>query len=171
MNEPERIVLKPPDHACERCGYSKPRKVLVQLSELLLCEACLERVEQQQAWSFLPRPIGCDMDMRHDNSLLSNPAYQARITEEETTLRWLITRQPRSRELSYYLIFLLTVNERYPSAIEECRRVLETYPGDIIADMWRELIHLRWRRSPRRRVSGNQLRRDRRWRRILRHAN
>jgi len=51
------------------------------------------------------------MDMRYDNSLRSNPAYQARIAKEETKLRWLIPRQPRSRELSYYLIFLLTANE------------------------------------------------------------
>lgn len=58
------------------------------------------------------------MDMRYDYSLRSTPSYQARIAEEETTLRWLMTRQPRCRELSYYLIFLLTANERYASAIE-----------------------------------------------------
>lgn len=115
-------------------------------------------------------PKGPDMDMRHDNSLRSNPAYQARIAEEETKLRWLITRQPSSRELSYYLIFLLAANERYASAIDECRRVLETYPGDVIAHMWRELIHLRWRRSPRRFISSRQFDRDRRWRRIPRHV-
>jgi len=110
------------------------------------------------------------MDMRLDNSLRSNPAYQARLAEEETKLRWLITRQPRSRELSYYLIFLLTANERYARAIEECRRVLETYPGDVIAHMWRELIHLRWRRPPGRLISSRQFDRDRRRRRIPRHA-
>ena len=111
------------------------------------------------------------MDMRHDNSLRPNPAYQARIAEEETKLRWLITRQPRSRELSYYLIFLLSANERYASAIEECRRVLDIYPGDVIARMWRELIHLRWRRSLRRLISRRHFNRDRRWRRIPRHAS
>lgn len=111
------------------------------------------------------------MDMRHDNSLRSNPAYQTRIAEEEAKLRWLITRQPKSRELAYYLIFLLSANERYASAIEECRRVLKTYPGDVIAHMWRELIYLRWRRAPRRRVSDSRLSRDRRWRRILRHSS
>lgn len=111
------------------------------------------------------------MDMRHDNSLRSNPAYQARIAEEETKLRWLITRQPRSRELSYYLIFLLTANERYARAFEECRRVLEAYPGDVVARMWRELIHLRWRRSLRRLISRRHFNRDRRWCRIPRHAD
>lgn len=115
-------------------------------------------------------PIGPDMDMRHDNSLRLNPAYQVRIAEEEAKLRWLITRQPRSRELSYYLIFLLAANERYASAIEECRRILETYPDDVIAHMWRELIHLRWRRSPRRLISSRQFDRDRRWRRIPRYT-
>ncbi len=88
------------------------------------------------------------MDMRHDNSLRSNPVYQARIAEEETKLRWLITRQPRSRELSYYLIFLLTANERYASAIEECRRVLDI----------------------RRLLSSRHFDRDRRGHRITRHA-
>jgi hypothetical protein len=110
------------------------------------------------------------MDMRHDNSLRSYPAYQARIAEEETKLRWIIARQPRSRELSYYLIFLLTANERYASAIQECGRILETYPGDVIAHMWRELIHLRWRRSQRRLTSSRRFDRDQRWRRIPRHA-
>jgi predicted Zn-dependent protease len=96
------------------------------------------------------------MEMRHDNPLQLKPTYEARIAEEEAKLRWLMARQPGSRELAYYLIFLLTANERYASAIEECRRVLETYPGDIIAHMWRELIYLRWRRAPRRRVSDCQ---------------
>jgi predicted Zn-dependent protease len=97
------------------------------------------------------------MDLRPDNSPQSNPVYQDRIAEEEAKLRWLMTRQPGSRELAYYLIFLLTANERYASAIEECRRVLKTYPGDIIVHMWRELIYLRWRGAPRRRVSDCQL--------------
>ena len=110
------------------------------------------------------------MDMRHDNPLWSNPVYQARIAEEETKLRWLITRQPRSRELAYYLIFLLTANERYASAIEACRRVLDTYPGDVIAHMWSELIQLRWRRSLRRLLSNRHFDRDRRRHRITRHA-
>jgi hypothetical protein len=115
-------------------------------------------------------PIGPDMDMRHDNSLRSNPAYQARIAEEETKLRWIIARQPRSRKLSYYLIFLLTANERYANAIQECGRILETYPGDVIAHMWRELIHLRWRPSQRRLTSSRRFDRDQRWPRIPRHA-
>ena len=111
------------------------------------------------------------MDVRHDNSLQSNPAYQARIAEEEEKLRWLISRNPRSRELSYYLIFLLTANERYASAIVECRRVLEAYPVDVIAHLWRELIDLRWRRSPRRRLSGSRVSRDRHCRQIPRHTD
>lgn len=53
MNEPERIDLEPPDNACERCGHPKRRMVFDQLSELLLCETCLERVQQQQGLSLL----------------------------------------------------------------------------------------------------------------------
>ncbi len=110
------------------------------------------------------------MGMRQDNVPQFNPAYEARIAEEETKLRWLIARHPRSRELSYYLIFLLTANELYASAIQECGRILETYPGDVIAQMWRELIHLRWHRCQRRLTSSRRFNRDQRWRRIPRHA-
>ena len=53
MSDPERIDLEPPDHLCEQCGYSKPRLVFDQLSMLLLCEQCLERVQRLQAWSLL----------------------------------------------------------------------------------------------------------------------
>ena len=35
MSDRERIDLEPPDHLCERCGYSKPRLVFDQLSLLL----------------------------------------------------------------------------------------------------------------------------------------
>lgn len=82
------------------------------------------------------------MDMSHDNSLRSNLVYQGRIAEEEAKLRWLITRQPGSRELVYYLIFLLAANGQYTQALVECRRVLEAHPEDVVARMWRDLIHL-----------------------------
>lgn len=70
-------------------------------------------------------------------------AYQARIAEEEIKLRWLMTRHPGSRELAYYLIFLLTANEQYTSAIEECGRVLKSHPDDVIAHLWIELAQMR----------------------------
>jgi hypothetical protein len=116
-------------------------------------------------------PIGPDMDMRHDNSLRLNPVYQVRIAEEEAKLRWLITRQPRSRELSYYLIFLLAATRQYTKALVECRRVLEAHPGDVVAHLWKELIHLRWHYFPRRRTSSRRFNRHHRWRRIPRHAS
>ena len=53
MSDRDRTDLKPPDHLCERCGYSKPRLVFDQLSLLLLCEQFLERVLRLQAWSLL----------------------------------------------------------------------------------------------------------------------
>jgi hypothetical protein len=53
MSELERIDVEPPDHLCERCGHSKPRLFFDQLSLLLLCEPCLERVQRLQAWSLL----------------------------------------------------------------------------------------------------------------------
>ncbi|TKB62219.1 MAG: hypothetical protein E8D49_00440 [Nitrospira sp.] len=91
-----------------------------------------------------------------------NPSYESRIAEEEATLRWLIARQPRSRELSYYLLFLLAANGKDEQAIEECLQILKRYPDDQIAHMWRETIRLRWHRTARRQVSARQITRNRR---------
>jgi hypothetical protein len=87
--------------------------------------------------------------MRQDNVLQFNPAYEAWIAEEETKPRWLIARHPGSRELAYYLIFLFLGNEQYSKSLVECRRVLEDYPWDVVARMWKEVIHLRWYRFSR----------------------
>ena len=95
-----------------------------------------------------------------------NPSYESRIAEEETTLRWLIARQPRSLKLSYYLLFLLAANGKDEQVIEECLRILKRWPDDQIAHMWRETIHLRWHRSARRQVSARQITRNRRWHRL-----
>lgn len=112
------------------------------------------------------------MDLRYDHVLHSKPAYEARIAEEETKLRWLIARQPGNRELAYYLIFLLVANERYMKALVECRQVLEAYPGDVVAHLWKELIHLRWRYYPRRRTPSRQCsNRHHRWCCNPRHAS
>lgn len=53
MSEPERIEVEPLDNRCERCGHPRSRLVFDQLSELVLCESCLEHVQRQQAWSLL----------------------------------------------------------------------------------------------------------------------
>lgn len=53
-----------------------------------------------------------------------NPSYESRLAEEEATLRWLIARQPRSLELSHYLLFLLAANGRDEQVIEKCLRIL-----------------------------------------------
>lgn len=84
------------------------------------------------------------MDLRQDHGSNFTPAYEARLAEEETKLRWPIARHPGNRELAYYLIFLLAANGRYAQALMECHLVLECYPGDIVGEMWRELIHIRW---------------------------
>jgi hypothetical protein len=60
------------------------------------------------------------------------------MNDEEAKLRWLMSRQPRSVELAYYLIFLLAANARYDKALEECRRVLESRPDDLVARVWSE---------------------------------
>ena len=97
--------------------------------------------------------------MKHNEAPHFKPAYEARITEEETKLRWLISRHPESRELAYYLIFLLTANQRYVKALAACRQVLDVHPDDVVANMWRRLIHVKWREILRARVLPRQLNR------------
>ena len=106
------------------------------------------------------------MDRGHTHFPQFNPSYESRIAEEEATLRWLIARQPRSLELSYYLLFLLAANGRDEQAMEECLKILKRCPDDQIACMWREAIRLRWYRSARRRVSTRRVARNRRWHRL-----
>jgi hypothetical protein len=98
------------------------------------------------------------MALRHDQVFRLTPAYEARIAEEETKLRWLLARHRGNRDLAYYLIFLLAATGRYANALVECRRILERHPGDMVAEMWRGLILIRWHRSPPR----SALRRSRR---------
>jgi|GEM_PF-4006927 hypothetical protein len=90
--------------------------------------------------------------------------YQIHIADEETKLRWLITRQPGSVELRYYLLFLLVANRRYIQAIGECERILEHRSDDVIARAWmaalrRRLVLEQVRRAIRRRRKrrGNRL--------------
>ena len=53
MEGAEAIELEPPDNPCERCSHPKPRLQFDQLSQLLLCEACLDWMQQRQAWELL----------------------------------------------------------------------------------------------------------------------
>lgn len=99
--------------------------------------------------------------------------YKAQITDEETKLRWLITRQPSSVELRYYLLFLLVANERYVKASKECEQILENHPDDFIAQVWmgvlrRQQIVAHVRPSLRRR---HQTVRSRVWGHVCRHSD
>lgn len=49
----KRSDLEDEDNPCEQCGHPKPRLLFDQLSQLLLCEACLDRMQQRQAWELL----------------------------------------------------------------------------------------------------------------------
>ena len=106
------------------------------------------------------------MDRGHRHFPQFNPSYESRIAEEEATLRWLIARQPRSLELSYYLLFLFAANGKDEEAIEGCLRILKKCPDDQIAHRWRETIRLRWHRSARRQASAGQVMRNQRWQRL-----
>ncbi|MEW6246886.1 MAG: hypothetical protein AB1555_09270 [Nitrospirota bacterium] len=98
--------------------------------------------------------------------------YQIQIADEETKLRWLISRQPGSLELRYYLLFLLVANRRYMQAAKECARILERHSDDVIARIWmaalgRRLLLAQVRRAIRRRRKrrGNRL-----WRHVCRYS-
>jgi hypothetical protein len=129
----------------------------------------LECVKRHQARSLLcgGKKLG---NMSYDHFPQFNPTYKARIAEEEDKLRWLVARHPSNRELSYYLIFLLAANEQYAKAIEECRRVLQIHPNDMVARMWTELIRIRWQHPVCRRVSRCTSDRARGWRRFPHRA-
>lgn len=105
------------------------------------------------------------MDLRHPWVTPFAPAYAARIAEEETKLRWLVSRHPGNRELAYYLIFLLAANRQDVKALVECRRVLRCHPGDVVAEMWKELIFIRWHCCPPRSTSGRLRWKRHRWQR------
>ncbi|HXF93916.1 MAG TPA: hypothetical protein VNK46_14280 [Nitrospiraceae bacterium] len=62
--------------------------------------------------------------------------YQMHLADEEAKLRWLITRQPGSVELRYYLLFLLVANRCHIQAAKECERILAHRPDDVIAGAW-----------------------------------
>jgi|CXWL01.1.fsa_nt_gi hypothetical protein len=85
------------------------------------------------------------------------------IAEEEATLRWLIAHQPRSLELSYYLLFLLAANGKDEEVMEECLRILKKSPNDQIAHRWRGTIRMKWYRTARQQVSARHVRRNRHW--------
>ena len=113
------------------------------------------------------------MNRKGPHLLRSNDQYRAQMAVEETKLRWLIDRQPNSLELRYYLIFLLVANERYVKAVKECQRILTMRPNDLVAQMWAELVRLRWFCASRRRASfrPSQLKRIRRWHHVCRKSS
>ena len=62
--------------------------------------------------------------------------YELKFLNEVAKLRWLITRQPAAVELRYYLVFMLVTQARYSKAEEECLRILNGHPQDVIAQFW-----------------------------------
>jgi hypothetical protein len=64
--------------------------------------------------------------------------------EEERKLRWLISplcRQGRTRELRYYLLFLLLAHRQYAKALKECDVIpLAIAQDDPVASLWKESL-------------------------------
>lgn len=66
--------------------------------------------------------------------------YLESVKEEERKLRWLICRQGRTRELRYYLLFLLLAHRRYAKALKECDAILAIAQDDPVASLWKESL-------------------------------
>lgn len=66
--------------------------------------------------------------------------YLESVKEEERKLRWLICRQGCTRELRYYLLFLLLAHRQYAKALKECDAILAIAQDDPVASLWKESL-------------------------------
>jgi hypothetical protein len=62
-----------------------------------------------------------------------NPLYAAWANSQEAMLRRLINRNCTVIHYRYFLVFLLLANRRYEKAREECERILNIYPNNLMA--------------------------------------
>ncbi len=62
-----------------------------------------------------------------------NPLYAAWVNSQEAMLRRLISRNCTMIHYRYFLVFLLLANRRYGKAREECERILNIYPNNLMA--------------------------------------
>ncbi|MCA9423160.1 MAG: hypothetical protein KC592_19225 [Nitrospira sp.] len=67
------------------------------------------------------------------SNLNMNPLYEAWVNSQETILRRLINRKCTVIQYRYFLVFLLIANRRNGKAREECERILNIYPNDLMA--------------------------------------
>ena len=101
--------------------------------------------------------------------LQSHPVYASSLAEEEAKLRWLAARQPDSRELRYYLVFMLIAHGHDMKALTECRKILDRHPEDVVARTWRQLLLAKWQQFPRRAMRRRPVKTSR-WGRISRQT-
>lgn len=62
-----------------------------------------------------------------------NPLYAAWVNSQEAMLRRLINRNCTMIHYRYFLVFLLLANHRFGKAREECERILNIYPDNLMA--------------------------------------
>ncbi|MGD9852945.1 MAG: hypothetical protein AB7T38_16975 [Nitrospirales bacterium] len=62
-----------------------------------------------------------------------NHSYEAWINSQEAMLRRLINKNCTVIQYRYFLMFLLLANRRYGKAKEECKRILNIYPNNLMA--------------------------------------
>jgi hypothetical protein len=61
-----------------------------------------------------------------------NPLYEAWVNSQKTILRRLNNRKCTVIQYRYFLVFLLIANRKYGKAREECERILNIYPNDLL---------------------------------------
>ena len=81
-----------------------------------------------------------------------SPLYEAWFKSQETMPRRLINRNCAVIQYRYFLVFLLSANRRYEKTREECERILNIYPNNLMAKavlnkfLVRASVHVRRRR-------------------------
>jgi hypothetical protein len=85
-----------------------------------------------------------------------NPLYEAWVNRQENLIRRSIDRNCTVIQYRYFLVFLLLANRRYGKAKEECERILNIYPTNLMA----KAVMSKFRVGARNHVRRSRPRRD-----------
>lgn len=85
-----------------------------------------------------------------------NPLYAAWVNSQEAMLRRVINRNYTVIQYRYFLVFLLLANRRYEKAREECERILNIYPDNLMA----KAVMSKFRMGPSNHIRRRRHRRD-----------
>jgi predicted transporter len=85
-----------------------------------------------------------------------NPSYEAWVNSQETMLRRLINRNCTVIQYRYFLVFLLLASHKFGKAREECERILNIYPDNLMAKTVMSKLLIRAGNHVQRRYRRNQ---------------